>query len=290
MIGYVQRLCGYALTGLTTEQMLAFLHGDGANGKSTFLETLSSVLGEYAAHTPFSQFLSAKHAGTVGASPEIVRLRGKRAVIASESRRGAKLDETQIKSLTGGDTIAGRELYKGDFQEFRPQFKLLGAVNHKPELSADDPAVWRRMHLIPFAVTIPIEDRDPELPVKLRAELPGILAWMVRGCTEWQRTGLKPPTAVIEATASYRAENDDVARFIHERCEIGAARESPACELYAAYSEWVKAQGDDEALAGVRTLTQKAFGTRVKQHDPGRIGVRKSGGTIYTGIGLKSVA
>jgi putative DNA primase/helicase len=288
LVSYVQRLCGYVLTGDTKEQMLAFLHGDGANGKSTFLETLRAVLGEYAAQAPFSQFVANARQSSGSASPEIMRLRGKRAVMASESRRGVRLDETQVKSLTGGDTIVGRELYKSH-QEFRPQFKLLGAVNHKPELPADDPAVWRRMHLVPFAVTIPAEARDPDLPTKLRAELPGILAWMVRGCLEWQRQGLNPPAAVLNATASYRAEMDEVARFIHEECDVRADAESGATELYEAFQSWCTANAESaESLTGA--MSQREFGQRVSHHDPGRIRKRKSSNTIYVGIRPKRVA
>jgi len=273
---FVQRSLGYSLTGSTGEQCMFVCYGGGANGKSTLLETVRHVLGDYAAHCQTDTLMSAGKHGR-GTDNDLARLRGARFVTAIESGESRRLDEERIKTLTGGDTIAARFLYR-EFFEFRPDMKLWLACNHQPEVRGTDDAIWRRLRLIPFEVQIPPEERDGELPAKLRAEAPGILAWMAQGCAEWQRGGLQPPEAVMAATTSWRAEANDVARFVEECCVVLDVAKCKSSVLYAAYRQWAAEQGTE-------LMTAKAFAMRLRDlgHQPDRTNAE---GRIWRGIGL----
>jgi len=201
---FMQRAVGYALTGDVGEQCLFVMWGTGANGKSTFVETLHALLGDYAQKAEMRTLL---HRDTDTVRNDLARLRGARLVSAVEIGRGKRLNEELVKELTGGDTITARFLVR-EYFEFRPEFKLFLAVNHKPQIHGTDEAIWRRVKLVPFNVYIPPEERDKALGGKLRAELPGILNWALEGCLEWQRGGLREPEEVIAATADYRREQD----------------------------------------------------------------------------------
>jgi len=195
LIAYIQRVLGYALTGLTREHALFFCFGTGANGKSVLLSTVAGILGDYHRTAPIETFTASngdRH------PTDLAMLRGARLVTATETEEGRRWAESRIKSLTGGDTIAARFM-RQDFFEYLPAFKLVIAGNHKPGLRSVDEAIRRRFHLIPFSVTIPLDERDGELADKLKTEWPGILAWMVKGCLEWQTGGLRPPQAVLAA-------------------------------------------------------------------------------------------
>jgi len=204
LIGFVQRAIGYSLTGSTQEQCFLLLWGEGSNGKSTMLELLRDVLGDYADNASTDALMVSSGRGTEN---DIAKLKGARLVTASESGEGRRLDEERVKRLTGGDTISARFLYREWF-EYRPQFKLWLAVNNRPEVRGTDHAIWRRVRLIPFEVVIPDDDQDKELPAKLRAEAPGILRWAVEGCLAWQKEKLNPPKAITSATTEYRSEQN----------------------------------------------------------------------------------
>lgn len=178
LIGFLQRAVGYSLTGSTIEQCFFLNYGTGANGKSVFLETMRGLLADYAAAAEFSAFLATQ---SENVRNDIAALSGARFVSANESGADRRLSESIIKALTGGDTISARFLFK-EYFEFRPQFKVWMATNHKPIILDTDNAIWRRVKLIPFDVTIPEEERDPRLVEKLREEYPGILNWAVQGC------------------------------------------------------------------------------------------------------------
>jgi putative DNA primase/helicase len=240
MVTFLQRAVGYSLTGATVEQVLFLLYGTGANGKSTFTETLRALLGDYATQAEFTTFL-ARTSDSV--RNDIARLVGARFVSASEAEGGRPLAEAVVKQMTGGDIVTARFLFK-EFFEFRPDFKVWLAANHKPSVRGTDHGIWRRIRLVPFAVTIPPEERDKGLPDQLGTELPGILAWAVRGCLAWRKEGLGVPPAVLAATESYREEMDVLAGFLDEHCVAQAAAFVPTKELYAAYSKWAEGAGE----------------------------------------------
>src|SRR5215208_3391713 len=189
LIGYLKRIAGYSLTGSTREHALFFLYGLGANGKSTFINTITAAVGDYHKAAPIETFTASSHDRH---PTELAGLRGARLVTANETEEGRRWAESRIKTLTGGDVIAARFM-RQDFFEYLPAFKLIIAGNHKPGLRSVDEAIRRRFNLIPFTVTIPREERDLELGQKLKPEWPGILAWMIDGCMDWQRQGLAAP-------------------------------------------------------------------------------------------------
>jgi len=272
IIAFLARYVGSMLTGETRDQKLVVLHGTGANGKSVFLDAVQYALGDYAAVTPFDTFAQRRDVG--GPRNDLARLAGARCVISSEAGEGVRLDEPGIKSMTGADLMAARFLY-GEYFEFRPQFKILLAANHKPVIRGTDLGIWRRVCLVPCTVTIPPEQQDPELAAKLRVEAPGILAWMVRGSLEWQRDGLQVPREVRAATAEYRADSDVIGQFIADCCDMGPDYSVPALDLYRAYHAWATERGQRPATNATfgRQLTDRGILTR-RSNGVRRIGLR----------------
>ncbi len=274
---YLQRLAGYALTGCTQESMLAFCYGTGANGKSVFLNTLSGLLGDYHRSAPIETFTDSngdRH------PTELAMLRGARLVTATETEEGRRFAEARIKVLTGGDRISARFM-RQDFFEYQPQFKLIIAGNHRPGLRSVDEAIRRRFHLVPFEVTIPKAERDPELFAKLKAEWPGVLEWAIRGCQEWQRLGLAPPEAVTKATAAYLDAEDAIANWIGESCDRDPQGWASAAELFASWKAWADKAG--EFVGSQKRFSQALEGRGI---EPRR--TREARG--FAGISLKSPA
>lgn len=276
LISVLQRMTGYSLTGLTTEQVLFLLHGIGANGKSTYLELIREMFGDYAVQTKHTTLLEQRNGD--GARPEIIKLRGARAITASEVPVGRQFDAATVKALTGGDTLSERDLYKSPV-EFRIEGKVWAAVNHCPRIDGDDSAMWRRIRLIPFKVTIPEDERDPDLLATLRGEMAGIFRWAVEGCLAWQEGGLKMPPAVTNATAGYRAEMSTVAAFIQAKCRLVRGVRTTKKDLYGAFGVWCKETGDTTLDQG-----ERAFNNEVERHDPGRIVSKKSSVMCWEGI------
>jgi putative DNA primase/helicase len=274
LIRFLQKALGYTLTGDTREQCLFLLYGTGANGKSTLLTTVRKVCGDYARQTP-TETLLLKRGDAIG--NDVARLCGARFVVAVEAEGGRRLAEVLVKQLTGGDTVAVRYLYQEAF-EYAPTFKLFLAVNHKPVVQGTDNAIWRRMRLIPFAVTIPIEAQDRELGDKLQTELPGILRWMVEGCLAWQREGLGIPQAVQSATEGYRGEQDVLAQFLTERCSLGQGEQVKSSDLYAEYAGWC-------AQAGESRLSPRELASRLQEG--GYTKHRYKDGNMWRGLTLK---
>lgn len=274
LIPYLARWAGYSLTGSGKEQVLLVCTGSGSNGKTTILEALRYVLGDYAQQADFETFLASKNHGIRN---DIARLRGARLITACESGQNRKLAEPVIKAFTGGDTITARKLYK-EAAEFIPEGKLWMATNHLPTVQGTDFAIWRRIRLLPFTVQIPEAERDLDLKEKLRAEAAGILAWMVRGLQDWQTRGLDDPSTVKEATAQYRSDEDTLGDFFDERCVIDRKVITTAKDLYLAYSSWCDASGEN-------AVSKKAFGIALKERGftqpPGERTRR------WKGIGLK---
>ncbi|MFA5111472.1 MAG: phage/plasmid primase, P4 family, partial [Desulfobaccales bacterium] len=276
MISFLQRAIGYSLTGDTREQVIFFLHGVGANGKSTFLDALGAMLGDYSCNTPTETLMTRAK----GAIPnDVARLRGARFVTAIEAEEGQRIAEVLLKQLTGGDVVSARFM-RAEWFDFRPEFKIWLATNHKPIIRGADHAIWRRIRLVPFEVTFPDEFQDRDLPAKLRAELPGILAWAVRGCLEWQRTGLGVPDKVRAATADYRSEMDVLTLFLDDCCLVKPTAQAKAGALYSAYEAWCQANGE-------RAMAKRSFGLRLGER--GLVQDKGTGGTrLWRGLGLLS--
>ena len=268
LIDFLQRAVGYALTGETSEQCLFIFWGGGANGKSTFLQAMSHVLGDYAMSTPTETLLVKRR----GAIPnDVARLKGARFVVACEADAENRLAESLIKQMTGGDTISARFLHQEWF-EFLPTHKVFFGTNHKPLIKGADYAIWRRIRLVPFTVTIPEEERDKSLPEKLKDEAAGILAWAVQGCLAWQRQGLGVPEEVKAATDDYREEMDVLGEFLKDRCQVSPDAKVSSKDLFEAYSAWCEANGQEPVgqRAFISALKEKGF----KRGRVGHVGVR----------------
>lgn len=258
---WLQRAIGYSLTGETIEQSLYVFFGLGANGKTTFLEVIGHMLGDYALQAT-SDLLLAKRPG--GVPNDIARMKGARFVAVSESDDGRKLSEATVKQMTGGEKVTGRFLYQ-EFFEFEPQSKLFFATNHKPTIQGTDEGIWRRIKLVPWSVSIPAERRDRRLKSKLLAELPGILNWALEGLAEWLKSGLGTTSTIEAATQEYRSDEDLFGSFIAERAVLAEDKWTPADELYAEYLAWC-------ADSGVkRPWTTQRFGRAL-----GERGLRKA--------------
>ena len=244
LIVFLQRALGYSLTGSTREQCFFLLHGPTKTGKSTFVNIAKAALGPYATQAETSTFL---HKDRETVRNDLADLAGMRLVSAIETDEGKRLAEALIKQLTGGtDTVKARFLFE-EYFEYRPQFKVFLATNHLPKITARDDAIWERVHRIPFLVQIPKDERDKQLEDKLRSELPGMLAWMVRGCLAWQREDdLLVPAAVTQSTQQYRDEMDTLAPFIDECCLTGNPDhvKVKAPFLASAYHRWCKRSGE----------------------------------------------
>lgn len=280
LLQYVQRAVGYSLTGSTREQCFFLLHGLGANGKSTFIETLLALVGEEPLGLMASMETLLHRSNGDGVPTDIARMRAARVVAAVEADAGRRISEGKIKSLTGGDTVTARFLYGREFS-FKPTFKIWLAANHRPEVRGTDHAMWRRVRLVPYGVTIPEEEQDKELPSKLKDELPGILAWAVEGARLWNKQGLGDCLAVALATHEYREEEDELGPFISEACILGREYKAHTGELYKAYLAWCVANGTE-------ALSQKGLASRLKDRAENLRSVKVSGRLRqWLGIGLR---
>lgn len=250
---FVKRAIGYSLTGDTSEDVMFILYGTGSNGKSTFVETISSMLGDYA-KTINPETLLHKDK-TYGPNTEIAGLCGARFVRCSEQDEGRRLSESLIKQLTSGEPVSTRHLYGRDFT-YLPTYKIWFSTNHKPSIHGTDDGIWRRICLIPFEVCIPEEKRDVHLDLKLKEELPGILNWAIEGLVEYKRIGLKPPQKVCGAVKSYRAEQDILGGFIEDVLVSAAGYTVMANRLFRAYEQYCDKNG-------LFKLSQTKFGTKL---------------------------
>jgi putative DNA primase/helicase len=277
LVDYIQRAIGYSLTGLTSEQCIFLCSGSGSNGKTTLLEALRHIFGQYAVDTPFSTF---ELQGRSAISNDIAALVGRRFVTASETNEGVRLNEARVKALTGGEVIPARFLYR-EYFNFRPAAKFWLAFNHEPVIADDSHGMWRRIVVIPFLRRFEEADQDKELGKKLFAEAQGILAWAVRGCLRWQELGLGKPNEVKNATREYREESDTIGPFIAEYCvERPEARETSAA-LYLAYTGW--ASFNDE-----KTLDRSTFSRRIKARGHLRVKIGHASARGWEGICLKN--
>ncbi len=270
---YLRRLVGYLLVGNTSEQVLHFLYGLGANGKSVFCELLMRLMGDYAIAVSPDLIMLKRHGGIPN---DVARLRGARLALMNETAQGARFDEAKLKDLTGGDTLTARFLHQ-EFFDFASTHRIVIRGNHKPSISGTDEGIWRRLRLVPFTATIPEHERDPQLLSKLLAELPGILNWAIAGCLEWQGVGLKPPAIIIDAVRAYRMESDTLGRFIDEHCEVRKLAQVKSSVFFKRYQQFSEA-------AGERWITSKEL-----PHDMERRGFNRqhtNTGNVYIGIEL----
>lgn len=280
---FVQRAAGYSLCGDGREHVIYFIHGPGGTGKTTFLEAFKAVLGEYSTTASWATFQQAVGEGR-GPRSDITRLAGARMVAASEARENLALDAGMLKTLTGGDTVVARELYKAEV-EFTPQFTLWLASNNRPSLPDDDSGMWRRLVQIPFTEVVPDDRKDPGLQSRLRdpgLSGPAILRWALEGLRAYRELGLEPPSAVMNYTAEYRAEVSPLADFLQDCCVLGDGLNSTSAALWEAYAAYARANLVPDELG------RQAFRNRLRtdaRFKPARFPGDKRG---YFGIGLVS--
>ena len=261
---------------MTQEHAFFFAYGTGANGKSVFLNTIARLMGDYHTTAPMEAFIASR----ADRHPtEMAGLRGARLVTAVETEEGRRWNESRIKAVTGGDPIAARFMRR-DFFTFIPQFKLLVVGNHKPRLRNVDEAMRRRLHLIPFNVTIPPEDRDEHLADRLREEWPGILSWAIEGGCEWGMVGLQPPEAVRKATDAYFQTEDTIATWMEECCDIGPNLAATSADIYQSYRRWCDKSG--EYAVAQKQVSQALEDRGFERH---RIGAKSLRG--FRGLGVR---
>ena len=264
--GFLQRFAGYAATGLTTEHAFVFAYGTGANGKSTFINTLVRIFGDYATVADMSTFIASS---TERHPTDLAKLRGARLVVAQETQKGRRWDEVRIKALTGGDRLAARFM-RQDFFDFAPTFKLFIAGNHKPRLGSIDEAMRRRLLLAPFTVRIPPGERDPALAEKLWGERAAILRWCLDGCLLWQRDGLAPPACVRDATDEYFRSQDTFGEWLEDAIED--ADDRAFARISALFASWKAGAKNATSSLGApwrcpacsRTAATKSDGNRTR--------------------------
>lgn len=275
LIDYVQTAVGYSMTGSIKEQIMFILYGNGRNGKSVFLETISNILGTYAKTIQASSIMVKQNSG--GPNSDIARLAGARLVTSSEPNEGLRMDEGLVKQLTGGDKVVARQLYGKEF-EFEPEFKLWLATNHKPIIRGTDDGIWRRIRLIPFTVQIPDDQVDKDLKYKLARESIGILNWAVDGALKWQQHGLHTPRVIESASEGYREEMDVLSQFVSEACDTSTEYTINASQLYKLYKSWAE---DNVQYQMSNTKFGREMTNRFKK-------VHTRAGAIYKGLKVKS--
>jgi putative DNA primase/helicase len=281
LTAFMQKAIGYALAGVTTEQVFFVLQGRGANGKSTLVQTIRSLLGGYAGTLCAESLLAKKGDHSTMVMNDLYGVMGARFVAAAESDAGRRLAEGLIKQLTGGETVKVKKLYANLF-EADHQFKLFLSTNHRPVIRGDSDAMWRRVRLIPFDVVIPDAQQDHALFNKLQAERAGILRWAVEGCLAWQREGLGQPEEVRVATRAYKEEMDTLGEFFAEHCVFEDGAAIAAGTLYTAYQDWA---GKEEE----QPMSKKAFGLLLKERGltPGKVKGERGRERGWRGIRLR---
>lgn len=273
-VGFLQRAAGYSLTGLTGEQKLFICWGNGANGKSTFFNLLHHVLGDYGKSAEATTFAAKEQSAPGSARPDLVALRGARFVTASEFSRGCKLDEAMIKSITGGEFVTVRDVFEKQ-SGYDPQYKIWFGLNHKPPIKGQDEGIWRRVCLIPWEQSFPIND---QLEGELMAESSGILNWALDGLKAWQQVGLGYPSSIQKATDEYRQSCDTLAAFFESCCEVGSQQRHQATGIYNAYRAWA-------SRSGQRQMSSQSFAAAMEERGFARVEL-ESGQKGWRGISV----
>jgi len=276
LVEYLARLAGYCLTGQTREQMFAFIHGPGGNGKSVFVQTIAAALGDYTATATLDTFMASPSARHL---TELAGLRAARLVIVPETEGGRSWAEGRIKTVTGGEKVRANFMHR-DYFEYAPQFKLVVMGNHRPALTQVNEGMRRRLHLIPFDVTFSEERRDRDIENVLLAEIDGIFGWMLAGCADWLRRGLMPPARVKDEAAEYFASEDLIGQWIETTCVCGGTERATSRALFASWKAWADAEGHVEG--SLRALGEAL---RARGFKSTKVGPRRDRG--WTGIGLR---
>jgi putative DNA primase/helicase len=256
LISFLQTAAGWSLTGDISEQTMFILYGSGANGKSTFLNTISYLLGDYGTATNTETFMkknSDQHTN------DLARLRGTRFVTTTEAEQGRRLSEPLIKQITGTDKMTARFLY-GEFFNFIPTFKVFMATNHKPVIKGTDYGIWRRIKLIPYTTRIEDDKQDKDLEMKLCKEASGILNWLLEGAARWKRERLITPDIILKATEEYRGEMDVIGNFLKQCCVTNDESRILIRELYKDYAEWCDENNEHAVSERFFTLRLKEIG------------------------------
>jgi len=287
LVDFFRRVCGYALVGSVLESIIVVMSGRGRNGKSLMIETIKKILGQMAGAVRSEMLLDQyRTANSSGPTPDLMALRGLRMAFASETDENCRISPSRVKWLTGNDTITGRNPHDKYEVQFKPTHTLFLLTNHKPHAPADDFAFWERVVIIPFDLSFVTrapqneneKKADLKLSQKLEDELPAILAWMVKGCLEWQNQGLNPPAIVKEAVKEYRRDEDSIADFIEECCVVGPGYSVGSTAIYEVFEEWWKTNVSN------RVPKQKRLGTLLTR----RFEKRKTPLATYFGVGLLS--
>jgi putative DNA primase/helicase len=277
LIEYIQRVLGYCLTGNTREQSFFFAYGTGANGKSVLMSLIEDIMADYHQRARIETFISSYK----DLHPTYVAtLQGARFVTATETEEGRKWNQARIQEMTGGDKIRAHFMRQDSFA-FTPQFKIFIAGNHKPEMQSVGEAIHRRLHLIPFSVTIPQSERDPNLIKKLHAEWPGILHWMIQGCVSWYATGLRPPAIVQAATQDYVTSEDLLGDWFTQRCRLDPAAWEASADMFTDWRSWCQRRSIPSGSITVFSgrLIERAVVLGIERH-------RRTHGAGFRGVRL----
>ena len=283
MVAYLRRVIGYSLTGDTREHAFFVLYGGGANGKSTLLKIVTTMLGDYAHTAQMAAFVKS-HQSDNGPNEALASMRGARAVLASEIRNGAALDEQLVKNMTGGDKLRARFLHQNSF-EFLPTFKVWLLVNHLPRITGTDHGIWRRVRVVPFLRKFAEAEQDKTLADRIIAtELPGVLNWAISGCLEWQRDGLGTAKVIESATAVYRRKSDLVQQWMEDTCDTGPNWNVPVAWARANFLDWCAKNGE-------RQLGKNEFASALFSHGFSSKNVKVDGVArrCYLGFKLKDM-
>ena len=274
LIDFMQRLIGYSLCGHTREDRFSLLWGNGANGKTTLLNTIRSMMGTYAAHVRPETFIG----GATGIPNDLAALEGRRFVTTVETDEGRKFAEGLLKQFTGGEPIQCRFLHR-EFFTYVPEGHLFVASNHRPVIKGTDDAIWRRVLLIPFTVTIPPENRDRMLCDRLKGEASAILNWCLEGYRKYESEGLNPPNEVLAAVKDYRAEQDLIGKFLDECCETGDEHVIKCSDLRNRYNTWCLENGE-------KPMTSQMFGRRIAEQGFNKVRIGRAKVYHYTGLAI----
>jgi len=288
---YLRRLFGYGITGLVREHVFAVFFGHGRNGKGTMIETLKAILGPMAKPVEAELLLDQGRPGNPGApSPHIMQLHGLRLIFASESEKGRRFSASRVKWLSGGDTLTGRTPHDRHPTIFAPSHLLILQTNDKPRADAQDFAFWSRLHLVEFSMAYverPKAANERKLDETLRERLfkegPGILAWLVRGCLEWQKQGLNPPRSVLAATAEYRQSEDDLFAWIEDKCIEAEDATVTAKAAYQSFRDWWTENISD------KPPSQKRFGDSMTKRGYMKDRGASGGNRRYIGLELREM-